>query len=396
MGFGILIASDDKLLDDDIVSCLVEARVEQSLDDPTRWALRFLDDISIKTGQPTISSMPEFQPGKTITIAVAEAGGPRIDVLVRGPLEEIDCNVTLGGPGSWVQFGGRDRRGEMDREVKLACWEGTASTAMTTVLLKDYGFIPAVEVTQEVYSFARNTLNQRSTDLEFVSALARKNNKCFWLEYEAFRQGRNRLRIFETANVRSSPRRGAEAAPVPLDKLPLTNKGVQLKLNVPAADCQNVTAFNLNVDLEASNAYEVDALTTNGREQRATGDDPQDPINKDSETVQEFAGGKRIIRPSGAGDRTALVPMAEAIVTEAGWFVNATLSTTVHMAGGVLRPHDIVPLTGISEAYDGNYQVAAVTHVINAADHLMDVTIRRNTVTKPKTLASKLAMTGAA
>jgi hypothetical protein len=48
------------------------------------------------------------------------------------------------------------------------------------------------------------------------------------------------------------------------------------------------------------------------------------------------------------------------------------------MLGGVLRPHDEVEVKGLGKEDDGFYQVRAVTHVINAADHFMDLELRRN------------------
>ena len=71
---------------------------------------------------------------------------------------------------------------------------------------------------------------------------------------------------------------------------------------------------------------------------------------------------------------------AEAALTEAGWFVDATASTTAHMLGGVLLPHDVVEVEGLGKEHSGPYQVKAVTHVINAADHFMDIQLRRNAI----------------
>jgi len=395
MGFGVLLASDDKLLGDDLISCLVEVRVEQSLNQPTRWAVRFLDDISVKTGQPTIANAPQLQPGKMLTIAVPDGNG--VTVLVRGPIEEIDCNVTLGGPGSWVQYGGRDRRGFLDRVVETKVWESAASKAVKTIL-SHHGFKTAVEPTKETYSTKRTTLNQRASDLQFVTACARRNNKCFWITYEGRTTG-NRLRVEETAHVESSPPRGQDAevgAPFDLQQLPLSQEGVVLKLNVPASDCQTVTAFNINVDLEATNTFKVNAQSWSGKKQPRAGTDPQADLNDGGEGALAFSQGERNVRPVGAGDASELGPLGEAIVTEAGWFVKATLSTSAHMAGGVIQAHDIVPLVGVSQAHDGKFQVSSVTHVINAADHMMDVAIRRNSVNKPTRLATNLQMTGVA
>jgi hypothetical protein len=48
------------------------------------------------------------------------------------------------------------------------------------------------------------------------------------------------------------------------------------------------------------------------------------------------------------------------------------------MLGGILKPHDVVPIEGIGTELSGPYQVKSATHVINAADHFMDVKLRSN------------------
>jgi hypothetical protein len=48
------------------------------------------------------------------------------------------------------------------------------------------------------------------------------------------------------------------------------------------------------------------------------------------------------------------------------------------MLGSVLLPHDEVKVQGLGPDHSGLYQVKAVTHVINAADHFMDLQLRRN------------------
>ena len=58
MGFGAIIASgaNNTFLRDDLLDCLTEVRVEQFLDEPTRFALRFQEDI--RDGEPFIMKSP--------------------------------------------------------------------------------------------------------------------------------------------------------------------------------------------------------------------------------------------------------------------------------------------------------------------------------------------------
>ena len=72
-----------------------------------------------------------------------------------------------------------------------------------------------------------------------------------------------------------------------------------------------------------------------------------------------------------------------ALVTEAARAINdaqieGAQPELAHMLGSVLKPHDIVPVEGIGAELSGPYQVQSVTHVINAADHFMDIKLRSN------------------
>jgi hypothetical protein len=82
-----------------------------------------------------------------------------------------------------------------------------------------------------------------------------------------------------------------------------------------------------------------------------------------------------VTTPGGADE---LRGRQEAALVDVGWFVDATASTTAHMLKGILQPHDVVTIAGIGPSFTGPYQVKAVTHVINAADHFMDIQLRSN------------------
>ena len=83
-----------------------------------------------------------------------------------------------------------------------------------------------------------------------------------------------------------------------------------------------------------------------------------------------------------AGNQEELQTRSQAALTDAGWFVTATAHTTAHMLEGVVQPHDVVPVEGLGTRDSGDYQVSAVTHIINSADHHMEVRLRRNSLGK--------------
>ena len=391
MGFGAIIASggNNSLLSDELLNCIIEVRVEQSLDERTRFAIRFSDDIS--GGEPRIRSSSELECQRMISIAVQV--GDDIKCLVRGPVTNTRSSVALGGPGSWHEVHGQDRRIEMDRQTVHRAWTGRASEAAQTILSPNFDRTN-VQQTSIVYGGSRmggqpssSTLNQRSTDAEFMRQIARRNNLHFWIEYEChFRaagSGGGTLQIVETANLTSSPPRpsGPAASSTSAGSIRLVpSVPVTLRVNVERDRCQNVTAFDLNIDPERPNRFNGSAIDDRDLSTPSTSvTDPQPLIDRQGQRL----GGSREARDvsiTTAGGQEELNARAESALTEAGWFVEATASTTTHMLGGVLVPHDVVQVEGLGPVDSGPYQVKSVTHVIRATEHLMDLELRRNSI----------------
>ena len=84
MGFGLVLTSGDDLaqLPEAITQWLVEARVELELSKPTRYALRFEDDLC--EGQPAVEGAPELAANRPIGIFVLR--NDALECLVASPV----------------------------------------------------------------------------------------------------------------------------------------------------------------------------------------------------------------------------------------------------------------------------------------------------------------------
>ena len=391
MGFGAIIAAGEKnrVLREDLVSCLTEVRVEQSLDEMTRFAIRFQEDLS--SGEPVIMGASELQCEQMITIAVQM--GDTINCLVRGPITDVKCSVKLGGPGSWYEVRGQDRRIELDRECLRRAWTGRGSEAAQSILGKKFDRAE-VHQTQIIYGGERvrgqptaPTLNQRSTDAALIRQIAHQNNLHFWVAYECRIDGQDptsqSIKVVETANLKSSPPRpkDAPAGPVPVDQIKLVpTVAVKLRVHVEKDQCQNVTAFDLALNPERPNRFTGSVIDDRDLSEATTFVTDTQPVIKNAGERLAGCQKPRDVCITTAGNLDELQTKAESALTDAGWFVQATASTTAHMLGDVLRPHDVVDVEGLGPLHSGPYQVKAVTHVINAADHLMDIELRRNAI----------------
>src|SRR5437763_1449519 len=94
MGFGAIITSgkDDTVLGDELMKWLSEARVEQELSAPTRFAIRFEDDTC--EGAFQVLNAAEIKPNTVLGI-LAQSGN-RLVCLARGPITQVRFAVTLG------------------------------------------------------------------------------------------------------------------------------------------------------------------------------------------------------------------------------------------------------------------------------------------------------------
>lgn len=373
MGFGAVIGigEQNQLLGEDLAGCMVEVRVEQKLDEPTLFAIRFIEDIV--DGKPVKASQPALQAGSLITIAAEGESG--LQCLVRGPILEQESNMTLGGPGSTFTIKGIDRRDLLDRECRETSWSGTASTAAMSILgpvypLQDLG------VTEKVFGPQGETLNQRGSDLKFLADLAKQNNFHFWITYDC-QAVPGALTVLEKAHWTSSPPRPEDGG-LGLPAL-IPSSGLALRVHVPKESCPNVTAFQLTVDSRRPSQYRGNALNaTDLGKDTATETDPQPASKGGSQRVESLDGARDLCMP-GQGDPQETRTRAQAALTEAGWFVNATASTSRHLYGGLLMPHDVISVEGVGKK-NGNaaFRVKDVTHVINAGAHLMDVILQCN------------------
>ncbi len=383
MTFGAIIAAGqgNQLMPERLMECLTEVRVEQTLGQATRFAMRFQEDID--RGRPTIMPSPELKAESMISIAAPS--GNEMKCLVRGPITEHKCSVKLGGQGSTFEIRGEDRRVELDRECRFVAWSARASEAAQTIL-EGYDFEVEAEQTTRVYSEDSGTLNQRYTDLQFIERIACENNLLFRITYSCELNGldptRQTLKVVETAHLASSPPRGDQGAGGLLSAVQnqlSSTEPPRLRVNVDKDQCQNVTAFDIESDFERPNSFNGSAVNARSvSDETTSASDPQPLIRQGGSGVSALAQSPRTVCVTTAGDSEELNPKAQALLTEAGWFVNATASTTAHMLGGVLIPDDVVQVDGLGTEQSGPYQVKTVTHVITAADHFMDLQLRRN------------------
>ena len=385
MGFGAIIATGtgNAPLGADIADCLIEVRIEQSLDEPTRYGVRVREDIA--DGKPMAAGVPALQVEQMLTIAVQLEDDSML-CLVRGPITDTTSQYTLGGPGSWYEVHGSDRRVELSRQCFQHAWEGRASDAASSII-SGYGFDPDIQDTSKSYSTSTETLNQRATDLDFLKTIAKDNGYFFWLSYDLAPQGLpspgGQLSVTEKAHLKTSPFRAQGPGGIlpSIAGLKLVPTGdMQIKAGADNSDCgNNVTAFTVKEEAEKPTSADVTAIDTRGvNSDTSSASDPNSPLAQGGQALTDVTGLKRTLCVTGAGNAEDVRGRAQAALSDTGWFVTATASTTAHMLKGVLQPHDIVEVVGVGPQHSIPFRVKKVTHVITPSDHYMDLEMQSN------------------
>lgn len=357
---------------------LVEVRVEMELSKPTKFALRFEDDIC--NGSFAVQGADALKQNALIGVFVRNED-ENAECLVYGPVTEVKSSNALGGPGSWVEIHGQDRRVEMSRVGVNAQYTGKASEAAQSII-SAYGFTPDVQETLITYDKKKKQLSQRTTDLAFLEEIARKNNMELWFSYTVEQPSpMGDPKLTETLKLQTSPKReqgGAGALP----KLPVLTAAPtnRLAVNPPREECPGVNKFDVKIDYEkptSAKGFTYDAAGDKKVvEQIVEAAEPVDP-----ERPVQFKG-------PNAPKRDAIIPpqvdpeeaflAKEAIVFEQSWFVEVEASTTLDQANFVIRPHVIVEFSHLDERLAGSYHVTEAVHVITASDHFTDFKAHAN------------------
>src|SRR5262245_2059256 len=159
---------------DELATSAISVEVTESLGQPTYYRLEYALD-SVDGDFPFLTEQ-KFGPGSDLSIVVGS------DCLVKGPVYGQHIRFEHGGSGSTLVVQGADSLIKLDREDKVAAWQGTDSAAVSSILGDpQVGFTPDVQNTTPSHVELKHTLIQRETDLSFVRRLARRNGFHFWL-----------------------------------------------------------------------------------------------------------------------------------------------------------------------------------------------------------------------
>jgi hypothetical protein len=372
MAFDVIILADGKPAED-LTELATSVQVDQSLDDATRYTVRFEVDLDECGDYPMLLD-DRLQPGTELTIIVKDCSRPTC--LVVGPIDRAKIHIEAGGGGSWVEIMGGDHRVVMDRVDVPFVWEVSDNT-IVDILLQKYGLTANVAESAVVKNIYGGTTNQSGTDLQLIQSLLRRNADFhFWLSYEVQSIPGNYV-VTKSANFKPSPPRGLDS--IVIDSFDVDSPP-RLEINVGDRTAQSMGGIDLEYEAEQPTSvkgFRADEADT--KEQPSDVEEEPDSTLGDVD-IKGFTGNiERSKMIPTAGDRAEHEARARAALAEASWFIHANLTCTRYsLLGRILQPHMVVPVIGLGKRFNGNWFIVGVSHTIDNHSHTMNVEIARN------------------
>lgn len=381
-GFVVTHGENNARLPEALHSAIAEVRVEQDLSRPTKFAVRFEEDIC--EGERTALSATAIAPGEVLSVLVPDNDNGLV-CLVQGQVTKLKSSAVTGGAGSWLEVHGEDGRAALGRESVTATWTGTASSIAEAVFAV-HGMasdVKSADAPSYGQGAGERSHNQSGTDLQLLEQLSRTLGYEFWFTYAVQGLPGGSYVITPTAHFKPSPDYpagglGSLPSIVPLDLLPLSG-GKVLRLDAPRGSCKNITSFRLDVDVERATMALIGGHDDqSGTSDSSTAENPRPPVDPDADqTISAFGCARTIANPD-AGSAAERSPQTDAALADESWFVTAAASTSANLLPGIVQSHEIVAVEGHGFAHSGRYHVSKVLHVVNGWGHLMDLTLRRN------------------
>ena len=345
---------------DDLQSALQLVEVEENADRPDTALVR-LPVNRTSGGDLQYVGDGSFDPGSTLTLTVTPSGG-QAQCIFDGYVLSWRLNVDRTGSASTIDVWAQDASWLMGLSDNVREWSGLTDGEVANQIFSNYGFTPADANTDDdspQHDPDAHTLFQRTTDLQFLRGLARRNGKLM------------RVACTDTPGVRTGYFVTPDVGATPAATLSLV-------------DPDSWSVDSLEFEWDVLRPTEVDASQVD------LGSSSSDGVAGDSTGSGLAAMGARdyatylgqsstlVLTP--AADVSELALRTAAALREAEWFVRCRGETSLDRLGSLLRVGSVVTVEGVGTLHSGNWFVWNVVHRIRN-DHVAQAfTLVRNAI----------------
>jgi phage protein D len=348
-------------VDDDLYTALSMLEVEENADLPGAIQLHLAVSRS-EAEDLTWVNDDRLQPFANLAV-VATPEGESDECIFDGYVLSHKLHLETGVTNSTLQVWGQDASWLMNLEEKVREWVDVTDASVANTLFGEYGITPAAENTTDdspTHTEAGHSLMQRSSDIQFLRNLARRNGK-----------------LCRVACTSTPGERTGYFAKPQLEGDPV----LTLRLNDPVV--WTVDALDFNWDVTHPSAVKASqALFNDSSEDGISADTGDSGLTAlDERALADFAGRPMtVILTAPVDDAGELQLRAQSLLREAGWFVRCEGEADVSRLNAVLRVGTVVQIEGVGSLNSGKYYVWTVRHTITGDAHKMKFVLVRNAV----------------
>lgn len=334
--------------------------VEENADRPDTLLMR-LPVNRTSAGDLQFVGDGTFEPYTNITLIVTPAG-QSAQCIFDGYVLSWHLHLDRASGASTIEVWAQDASWLMNVSDNVQEWSGLTDGQVANQIFSNYGFTPADGNTDNdspEHDPDQHTLFQRSTDLQFLRGLARRNGKLC------------RVACTDTPGQRT----GYFIAP---------DVGTSPVVTITLVDPSSWTVDSLEFDWDVTRPTEVDAS------QVPLDDDSDDSTDGsstssglapiDARDYPTYSGTVSTLLLTATADAPELTLRTAATLAEAGWFVRCRGETTIDRLGATLRVGTVAAIEGAGSLHSGNWLVWNIRHGITTTTVSLDFTLVRNAI----------------
>ncbi len=347
--------------DDDLYTALSMLEVEENADLPGAIQLNLAVSRS-EAADLTWVNDDRLQPFANLAV-VAAPEGESDECIFDGYVLSHKLHLETGVTNATLQVWGQDASWLMNLEEKAREWVDVTDASVANTLFEEYGITPASENAEDdspSHTEEGHSLMQRSSDIQFLRNLARRNGKL--CRVACTRQPGQRLGYFVKPQLEGDPI-------------------ITLRLNDPKV--WTVNALDFNWDVTRPSAVKASQALFNDSSEDGVSADTSDSglAALDERTLADFADrSMTVMLTAPVDDAGELRLRAQSLLREAGWFVRCEGEADVSRLNAILRVGTVVQIEGVGSLNSGKYYVWTVRHTITAESHRMKFVLMRNAV----------------
>lgn len=347
--------------DENLYNAMSLLEVEENADLPGAIQLNLTVNRS-ESGDLTFVNDPGLQPFANLAVVATQDNKPD-ECIFDGYVLAHKLHLEKGITNSTLQVWGQDASWLMNLEEKVREWVDVTDASVANTIFGDYGFTPAAANTDDdspSHTEDGHTLMQRTSDIQFLRNLARRNGK-----------------LCRVACTTTPGQRTGYFAKPNLEGEPVAT----ISINDPE-DC---AASTLDLDWDVTRPSSVkasQALFTSSDEDGVSVDIEDAGLNLlDDRSLASFAGRPMtVLLTAPVDDAGELELRAKSLLQEASWFARCEGEIEVARLNAVLRVGTVVQVEGVGSLNSGKYFVWSVRHRISSDSHTMKFTLVRNAV----------------